>query len=883
MQLFSVVNIKLQKGKVFAGNSTLPSTLVMRLSNAKMELVTEKSQSKVDDYCFILRGDLNKLEFSLIQNKKFQGVDQYQINTEKKLENRILIFRCVSSDFEYVQDIPSILTFDRRYLKKNETGELIQNEKEPQWSLTLNCNKHTILNYGPWYDRQREALWKFFFPPNYEKLEPQPEPTLNERRQTSKFDFSIRFKDPNTEVNLLFTSNMSEFPQINQEKNFVANERKIAIKCRSESYLDVSIPWLTKQYGYKTTIVGEFNQVRSNTSLAFKEFLNADKVRLDVDVNYPLVWNDQQFWNINLDIYRGSIFFVFYYKYFFQDLINDFSTRTMGDVRRFVPFLYTIKLNAHEAEVLLPCNQHNWIDTTVLENNSIFALQLTKAFIQLNIPFIDFLPEKTNVTLDVQIGEACGRFIVPPTNNNLVLLNVIKKNINYVTFQNGKKLEFNSRYWSQFNTNTPGEDATDSKTAGNREGSNDTKASSQSKANKKSSSRQSNKQLKSSLNSKSGGSGTTGQTKAQNNVRFSPNVGFSTTTSSNGSDHLEKNWVECWQAKSASVKLDFEYHPCPVLDWNNDKLPTVSYLKSLNSPNFDCEIFNTDTIFLDIELGPSVIMLYGTFLKRLWYIKEAYFSWDQFYSEMNKNFDQLLNMQQQQHASSPPTSNGTATPPTSPVSRPYQDSPVMLLASNQKDPRNFRPFAVKLSLAIHNINGHLALDLTEGVGNVPLPIGFTDRIALELHKQYKETKLQLFVDPVNVFIEDLMPRQYDRNLQQGHLCLSSVSVRGHAMFSDEGRLKTDTLEYAWLLEILLGDVTGYATPIQAEQLLHGLEAFFTTILENDYQLQPVYTNRADPASPYKYEVTRFSLDKVDLYLVESGTALNINVSNLQDS
>lgn len=72
MQLFSVVNIRIQKGRVFAGNSTLPSTLTIRISNAKMEFVTEKSQSKVDDYCFILRGDLNKLEISVIPNKKLQ-------------------------------------------------------------------------------------------------------------------------------------------------------------------------------------------------------------------------------------------------------------------------------------------------------------------------------------------------------------------------------------------------------------------------------------------------------------------------------------------------------------------------------------------------------------------------------------------------------------------------------------------------------------------------------------------------------------------------------------------------------------------------------------------------------------------------------------------
>lgn len=109
------------------------------------------------------------------------------MTNDKKSENRVLFFRSVSSDFLYIQDVPSILRFDKRILIKSETGELIQNEKEPQWSLVLNCNKQTILNYGPWYDRQREALWAFFFPQTYGTAEPQPEPTLNESKQYHLF------------------------------------------------------------------------------------------------------------------------------------------------------------------------------------------------------------------------------------------------------------------------------------------------------------------------------------------------------------------------------------------------------------------------------------------------------------------------------------------------------------------------------------------------------------------------------------------------------------------------------------------------------------------------------------------------------------------------
>ena len=115
-------------------------------------------------------------------------------------------------------------------------------------------------------------------------------------------------------------------------------------------------------------------------------------------------------------------------------------------------------------------------------------------------------------------------------------------------------------------------------------------------------------------------------TKAQKNtnVRFA----FGTSTAATGSSsnatgrsnesHMQENWIECWQTKTVEISLGFEFYLCPVLDWSNDKLPSVVHYKSMNSPNFDCESLPPDMIRLKIEIGPSIIMLYGTFLKRLW-------------------------------------------------------------------------------------------------------------------------------------------------------------------------------------------------------------------------------------------------------------------------
>ena len=40
----------------------------------------------------------------------------------------------------------------------------------PVWGLDIKCAKGTNLSYGPWADRQREQLFRFFFPQDYQTL-----------------------------------------------------------------------------------------------------------------------------------------------------------------------------------------------------------------------------------------------------------------------------------------------------------------------------------------------------------------------------------------------------------------------------------------------------------------------------------------------------------------------------------------------------------------------------------------------------------------------------------------------------------------------------------------------------------------------------------------
>ena len=67
------------------------------------------------------------------------------------------------------------------------------------------------------------------------------------------------------------------------------------------------------------------------------------------------------------------------------------------------------------------------------------------------------------------------------------------------------------------------------------------------------------------------------------------------------------------------------------------------------------------------------------------------------------------------------------------------------------------------------------------------------------------------------------------HLQDGHMRLSGLQIRGHAMFSHEGLpIDSETLEYAWLVEVTVGELTGRVTAPQVCRLVFLREC--TTII-----------------------------------------------------
>jgi hypothetical protein len=93
------------------------------------------------------------------------------------------------------------------------------------------------------------------------------------------------------------------------------------------------------------------------------------------------------FLNIKTSFKVKASFLVFLSScvYIFIALINDWSSSSPPDIYSFTPFIYNITVRGDQIELLVPCNQGNWIDCNLETDqqpaeNSIFSISYKIAF-----------------------------------------------------------------------------------------------------------------------------------------------------------------------------------------------------------------------------------------------------------------------------------------------------------------------------------------------------------------------------------------------------------------------------------------------------------------------------------------------------------------------
>ena len=132
-------------------------------------------------------------------------------------------------------------------------------------------------------------------------------------------------------------------------------------------------------------------------------------------------------------------------------------------------------------------------------------------------------------------------------------------------------------------------------------------------------------------------------------------------------DYAE-GWIDCWSVPNLALTVHFLYHPVHVpgpkpqagintpdredsllgplrpLDEAGDHLDSLpvedgghaDVVEDAQLPVFDPEELEPDVCKVDLEVGPSVVFLYGTLIRNFMHVKENLFGEDQRYTPMNE-------------------------------------------------------------------------------------------------------------------------------------------------------------------------------------------------------------------------------------------------------
>ena len=317
--LVPVVKFEISSGKFIFGKSLLPNTLSVNFGDSHIVYTTKPASTPFDKFMHIMKCKADNIRVMLVPTVKYQGIVD---EPPRYMGDGFTVLQGSDVDIYHYHDEPGLVP-SYPELVELANGDVIARRTWPCWGMDVKCGKGTDLYYGPWADRQREVLWKFFYPADYETMEVTKLPDAGSDRVWKSFDFKMSMQADST-FEVLFS----------KDKETQAVHMNLA----PGSYLEFAIPMVTEETGYVSKVNGQLLHFDTSSSLPFRQVLHCETFEFDIQATYPRHWNEHQAWNCNFTACKASAFFIFQHKCFFQDLIEDWSTKTKPDLFHFVPY-----------------------------------------------------------------------------------------------------------------------------------------------------------------------------------------------------------------------------------------------------------------------------------------------------------------------------------------------------------------------------------------------------------------------------------------------------------------------------------------------------------------------------------------------------------------
>ncbi|XP_039176154.1 transmembrane protein KIAA1109 homolog isoform X4 [Crotalus tigris] len=814
--LIPVIKVSVSTGRLAFGNHYLPQTLCINFDDASLIYTTKPPSSHLDQFMHIVKGKLENVRVMLVPSPRYVGLQNDE--PPRLMGEGFVVMQSNDVDIYYYMDEPGLVPEETDESNEGETSNEDSKLQDlpPCWGLDIVCGKGTDFNYGPWVDRKRDCLWKFFFPPDYQVMKVTEVPVPGKPRQILAFELRMNIIADAT-IDLLFTKN--------RETNAVH------VNVGAGSYLEVNIPMTVTENGYSPTIKGQLLHIDATSSMQFRTLLEAEMLAFHINAFYHRTWNMPQLWQTEVEVYKATYHFIYAQKNFFTDLIEDWCGDSSPDIYSFVPYTWNFKVMFHQFEMIWSANQHNWIDCSTKQQENVYVAACGETLnIVFSLPFLDFVPVTCSTRFSLRGDGLDLHLLLPDCHPSKYSLFMLVKDCH-----------------------------------------------------------------SSKLNPES-----CAPADSQSGQKLSKSKWRNMTQE-------EAGWVECWTIPSIMLTIDYVWHPIYPQKVKEHLIQSLSEMEetilSAQRPSqkmadggtssassrlpVDLSELPPDKLRVELEISPdSQITFYGPLLKAFLSIKENYFGEDDMYTD----FEEVI--------SSPVLSMSTSSSSGWTAVGVDANKKERDTSLKQINPLTLRPWDITVLVNVYKVHGRLPVHCSSD--GPECPTGFLERLCFEMKKGYKETMLQLVLSPLNIFLNDSYQRPtVDEVLREGHVSLSGLQLRAHAMFSAEGLpVDSDTLEYAWLIDIQTGSLTAKVTVPQLVCLFEWGQTFVFHVACREFQMErpksvilcqhgidrrfceakmSCISGPCLTSDELKYTMIRLAVDGADVYAVEHGCATNIKM------
>ncbi|VDI02120.1 Hypothetical predicted protein [Mytilus galloprovincialis] len=255
--LIPVIKVQINSGRVVFGNHLVPNSMIVKFDDGNFTYTTKPASTPFDILMHDAKGKAENFKIMFVPSPKYHGpVDE----PPRNMGEGFVVLQTRNINVHLFMDEPGTVPYEPESVQLAD-GETVVLRTYPCFGVVAGCGKNTDFNYGPWADRQRELLWKFFYPADYQAMVPTIEPKPGELRQYKTFEFRMNMYHRST-IDILFTKN--------------AETQAIHMNANPGSYIEMNIPWMIAEDGYVTTVKGQFLLADASTSLQYRSLIECE-------------------------------------------------------------------------------------------------------------------------------------------------------------------------------------------------------------------------------------------------------------------------------------------------------------------------------------------------------------------------------------------------------------------------------------------------------------------------------------------------------------------------------------------------------------------------------------------------------------------------------